>query len=179
MQLAILDRDGVINEEADDETRSPTDWKPIRGSLEAIARLNHAGWKVIVATNHPVPSPQEMDSLVRINGIMQRRVREAGGVIDTVFFCPHTTADRCSCRKPAPGLLQDISTRLRIKLTQVPFIGDALHDMLAARAAGARPILVKTGKGFGTAGMPEFDPSIPVYDDLYGAVEALIAVPPA
>jgi D-glycero-D-manno-heptose 1,7-bisphosphate phosphatase len=177
MQLVILDRDGVINEDSEQGIRSPIDWKPIRGSLEAIARLNHAGWKVVVAMNQPVLTSQDMESLVRINGVMQRRVKEAGGVIDVVFFCPHLATDHCNCRKPAPGLLLDISTRLRIRLGQVPFIGDAMHDMLAASAAGAMPILVKTGKGFGTVGMPEFDPSIPVFDDLYGAAESLIAGP--
>jgi D-glycero-D-manno-heptose 1,7-bisphosphate phosphatase len=179
MKLAILDRDGVINEESDDVIRSATDWKPVRGSLEAIARLNHAGWRVIVAINHPVHSSADIERLVWINRVMQRRVREAGGVIDAIFYCPHSAADHCSCRKPGPGLLQDISARLRIRLNHVPFIGDTLHDMQAAKAAGATPVLVKTGKGFGTVGMPEFDISIPVFDDLYGAVESLLARPEA
>jgi D-glycero-D-manno-heptose 1,7-bisphosphate phosphatase len=179
MKLAILDRDGVINEEPDEDIRSPTDWKPVRGSLEAIARLNHAGWRVVVAMNRPVHSGQDIELLTRINGIMQRRIRESGGMIEAVFFCPHPVTAHCNCHKPGPGLLLDVASRLRIRLDQVPFIGDALHDMQTATAAGARPILVKTGKGFGTVSMPEFDPAIPVYDDLYGAVEALLARPEA
>ena len=156
MQLAILDRDGVINETLDDCIASPSDWKPIRGSLEAIARLHRAGWRVVVAMNEPaIASGQlDLDTLARINAIMLRRVVDAGGVIDAVFFCPHAPQAGCACHKPQPGMLLD--------------------NIRAARAAGASPLLVKTGKGFGTAGMPELDPAIPVYDDLYSAVDRLL-----
>lgn len=176
MQLAILDRDGVINETLDDCIASPSDWKPIRGSLEAIARLHRAGWRVVVAMNEPaIASGQlDLDALARINEIMLRRVVEAGGVIDAIFFCPHAPQAGCACHKPQPGMLLDIATRLRIRLDGVPIIGDSLNDIRAARAAGASPMLLKTGKGFGTAGMPELDPDIPVYDDLYSAVDRLL-----
>lgn len=174
MQLVILNRDGVINEEMDPGIYSLADWQPIRGSLEAIARLSHAGWKVAIAMNMPLTSGADIDAQIRINSLMQRRVRESGGFIEGVFFCPHAPAEDCSCRKPRPGMLYDIANRFRVRLPQVPFIGDTLYDMQAARAAGARPVLVKTGKGFGTVGMPGFDSDIPVFDDLYGAVEALL-----
>lgn len=176
MQLAILDRDGVINEVQEDCIASPSDWKPIRGSLEAIARLHRAGWRVVVAMNAPCIADNrlDLDRHARVNETMLRQVSESGGVIDAVFFCPHAPDAGCHCHKPQPGLFTDIADRLRIRLDEVPAIGDSLSDIRAARAAGARPILVKTGKGFGTVGMPELDPDVPVYDDLYGAVDAIL-----
>jgi D-glycero-D-manno-heptose 1,7-bisphosphate phosphatase len=179
MQLAILDRDGVINEASDDCIRTPTEWRPIRGSLEAIARLNRAGWRVVVAMNQPELASGlcNLDTLARINETMQRSVKASGGVIDAVFFCPHAARDNCKCRKPAPGLLLDIANRLHIKLESVPVIGDSINDIQAAQAAGALPMLVKTGKGFGTVSLPELDPAVPVFDDLYSAVESLLGRP--
>jgi len=176
MQLVILDRDGVINEEQDGCIATPSEWKPIRGSLEAIARLHRAGWRVVVAMNEPAIASGQLglDTLARINETMLRRVAESGGVIDAVFFCPHAPQAGCRCHKPQPGLLHDIANRLRIRLDDVPAIGDSLHDIRAARSAGARPMLVKTGKGFGTVGSPQLEHDIPVYDDLYSAVDALL-----
>lgn len=179
MQVAILDRDGVINEIPDDGMRSPGEWRPIRGSLEAIARLNRAGWRVVIAVNAPELASGEcnLDTMARINDTMQRSVRASGGVIDAFFFCPHGPDDKCDCHKPAPGLLLDIARRLHIRLDSVPFIGDTLSDVQAAQAAGAIPVLVKTGRGFGTASLPDLDPAVPVFDDLYSAVESLLAGP--
>ena len=176
MQLIILDRDGVINEDSDEYIKSPTEWKPIRGSLDAIARLHRAGWRVIVATNQSgiARGLFDLDTLARIHKTMHQRVVETGGLIDAVFFCPHGPDDNCSCRKPLPGMFHDIAERLRISLEDVPAVGDSLRDIQAAAAAGARPILVKTGKGFGTVSNPELDPDVPVYDDLYSAVDALL-----
>ena len=176
MQLIILDRDGVINEDSDDFIKSPGEWQPIRGSLEAIARLHRAGWKVIVATNQSGIARRllDLDTLARIHETMHRRVIESGGLIDAVFFCPHGPDDNCDCRKPKPGLFHAIAARLRTDLQGVPAIGDSLRDIQAARSAGASPILVKTGKGFGTASNPELDHSVPVYDDLYSAVDDLL-----
>jgi D-glycero-D-manno-heptose 1,7-bisphosphate phosphatase len=176
MQLAILDRDGVINEAREGSVASPSGWKPIRGSLEAIARLHRAGWRVVVAMNEPGIAGGQLDlgMLTRVNETMLRRVVESGGVIDAVFFCPHAPDAGCRCHKPQPGLLEDIASRLRIRLEDVPAIGDSLHDIRAARSAGAQPLLVKTGKGFGTVGSPELDHDVPVYDDLYSAVDALL-----
>jgi len=176
MRLAILDRDGVINEAQDDGIRSPTEWKPIRGSLEAIARLHRAGWRVVVAMDRPGTGARQLDLdlMARVNETMKHHVAKSGGVIDAVFFCPHGPEDGCSCRKPAPGLLLDIARRLHTELDEVPVIGDSLSDIQAARAAGARPVLVKTGHGFGTAGLADLDPAVPVYEDLYQAVDDLL-----
>lgn len=176
MKLVILDRDGVINEDSDDYIKSPAEWKPIRGSLEAIARLHRAGWRVVVATNQSGISRKlfDLDTLARIHETMQRQVRDAGGMIDAVFFCPHGPDDHCDCRKPAPGMLHDIAMRLHTELTDVPAIGDSLRDIKAATAAGASPVLVKTGKGSITVNNPELDSSIPVFNDLYAAVDSLL-----
>ena len=176
MQLIILDRDGVINEDSDDYIKSPSEWSPIRGSLEAIARLHRAGWHVVVATNQSGIARQlfDLDTLARIHETMHRRVIESGGLIDAVFFCPHGPDDGCRCRKPLPGMFHDIAGRLHINLAGVPAVGDSLRDLQAAQAAGARPILVKTGKGFGTVSHPDFDRSLPVFNDLYSAVDYLL-----
>ena len=177
MQLIILDRDGVINEDSDEFIKSPVEWNPVRGSLEAIARLHRAGWRVVVATNQSGIARKlfDLDTLARIHETMHRSVIESGGLIEAVFFCPHGPDDNCNCRKPLPGMFHDIAARLHINLQGVPAIGDSLRDIQAAQAAGATPLLVKTGKGSGTVNHPDFDPSVPVYNDLYGAVDHLLA----
>jgi D-glycero-D-manno-heptose 1,7-bisphosphate phosphatase len=176
MQLVILDRDGVINEDSDDYIKSPEEWQPIPGSLAAIARLHRAGWRVIVATNQSGVARGlfSIDTLMRIHEKMYRAVSDAGGLIDAVFFCPHHPDDNCLCRKPRPGLLFDIASRLRIDLSGVPLVGDSLRDLEAARAAGATPLLVRTGKGTSTLDHPGLDPAVPVFRDLAAAVDALL-----
>ncbi len=176
MQLIILDRDGVINEDSDEFIKSPAEWVPIRGSMEAISRLHRAGWRVVVATNQSGVARKlfDLDTLARIHETMQRRVIESGGLIDAVFFCPHGPDDACSCRKPLPGMFHDLAARLHTDLQGVPAIGDSLRDIQAARAAGAEPMLVKTGKGLATVSHPDFDPQVPVFNDLYGAVGHLL-----
>ena len=178
MQLVILDRDGVINEDSAAYIKSPEEWIPIPGSLQAIARLHRAGWHVVVATNQSGLARNlfDSDTLVRIHDKMRRSITEAGGLIDAIFFCPHGPHDNCNCRKPKPGLFLDLARRLRISLHDVPAIGDSLHDLHAAKAAGARPILVRTGKG---ATIPEActaSIAVPVYDNLACAVDDLLAV---
>jgi D-glycero-D-manno-heptose 1,7-bisphosphate phosphatase len=177
MQLVILDRDGVINEDSPAYVKSPEEWIPIPGSLEAIARLHRAGWHVVVATNQSGIARRlfDPDTLVRIHEKMRRCVAEAGGHIEAIFFCPHGPHDDCNCRKPRPGLLLDIARRLRIGLQGVPAIGDSLNDVDAARAAGAYPILVKTGKGADTLAACQDSLAIPVYDSLSSTVDQLLA----
>ena len=122
MQLIILDRDGVINEDSDDFIKSPSEWSPIRGSLEAIARLHRAGWRVVVATNQSGIARKlfDLDTLARIHETMHRRVIESGGLIDAVFFCPHGPDDGCCCRKPLPGMFHDIAERLQSEDALLP-----------------------------------------------------------
>ena len=149
MKLVILDRDGTINEDSDQYIKSPSEWKPIRGSLEAIARLTQGGWRCVVATNQSgiARGLFDMATLNAIHVEMHRAVAHAGGRIDAIFFCPHAADSNCECRKPKPGLLREIASRLDVELAGVPVIGDSLRDVEAAAAVGAKPYLVLTGKG--------------------------------
>ena len=149
MKLVILDRDGTINHDSDQHIKSPAEWKPIKGSLEAIARLTQAGWRVVVATNQSGIGRGlfDMATLNAIHDTMHRAVHLAGGRIDAIFFCPHAGDSNCECRKPKPGMLLEIAKRMNVELEGVPMVGDSLRDLQAAVAAGARPVLVLTGKG--------------------------------
>lgn len=177
MKLIILDRDGVINFDSAQFIKSPDEWKPIPGSLAAIARLNQSGYRVVVATNQSGVGRGlfEMDTLNAIHEKMHKALAQVGGRIDAIFFCPHTSADNCACRKPKPGMLHEISKRFNTNLTDVPAIGDALRDLEAAVAVGAKPILVLTGKGKKTAIDPELPAGTLVFPDLAAAVAHLLA----
>jgi len=175
MSLIILDRDGVINHDSDDFIKSPAEWEPIEGSLEAIARLNYSDFRVVIITNQSgiARGLLDVEMLNRIHSKMRRMLSQVGGRIEAIIFCPHGPDDNCSCRKPKPGSYNDLAHRLRISLENVPAVGDSLRDIEAAQAAGARPILVRTGKGTATetAGIPE---GVPVYDDLATVADALL-----
>ncbi|HEX2542347.1 MAG TPA: D-glycero-beta-D-manno-heptose 1,7-bisphosphate 7-phosphatase [Caldimonas sp.] len=148
MKLVILDRDGTINEDRDDFVKSADEWVPIPGALEAIARLNHAGWHTVIATNQSGLARGLFD-MARLNAIHSRMNAELaalGGRIDAVFFCPHGPDDGCDCRKPLPGLFTRIGERYGIELAKIPAVGDSLRDVQAAATAGALPHLVRTGK---------------------------------
>jgi D-glycero-D-manno-heptose 1,7-bisphosphate phosphatase len=149
MKLVILDRDGVINEDSDDYIKSVAEWQPIPGSLEAIAKLSQAGYTVAIASNQSGIGRGlfDYDALGAMFGLLQRSVGELGGHIDLIEFCPDAPENATAMRKPAPGMLIDLAKRLQIPLDGVPFVGDSLSDVQAARAAGARPFLVLTGKG--------------------------------
>jgi D-glycero-D-manno-heptose 1,7-bisphosphate phosphatase len=149
MKLVILDRDGTINIDSDQHIKSPAEWKPIKGSLEAIARLTQDGWRIVVATNQSGIGRGlfDMATLNAIHDTMHRAVHQAGGRIDAIFFCPHAGDSSCECRKPKPGMLLEIARRMNVELEGVPMVGDSLRDLQAAAAAGAKPVLVLTGKG--------------------------------
>ena len=177
MPLVILDRDGVINEDSDAYIKSPAEWLPIPGSLEAIARLNYAGFRVVVATNQSGIARGLFD-MAELNAIHQRlhaTLARLGGQLDGIYFCPHGPDDGCGCRKPRPGLLQEIAARHGIDLDGVPVIGDSLRDIEAARAVGATPFLVRTGKGSQAEGQLPASWGVAVFDDLAQAAEALVA----
>ena len=148
VKLVILDRDGTINEDRDDFVKSPGEWVPIPGALDAIARLNHAGWRVVVASNQSGLGRGlfDMAALNAIHVKLNAELAARGGRIDAYFFCPHAPGENCSCRKPLPGLLLDIGMRFGADLANVPVIGDSLRDLQAAAAAGSEPHLVRTGK---------------------------------
>jgi D-glycero-D-manno-heptose 1,7-bisphosphate phosphatase len=146
MKLIILDRDGTINEDRDDFVKSPDEWVPIPGSLEAIARLNHAGWHTVVATNQSGLARRlfDMSALNAIHAKMHRAVAEVGGRIDAVFFCPHGPDDGCSCRKPAPGMVKAACAELDVDPARCVVVGDIGADVEAAAAAGAVGIMIPT-----------------------------------
>ncbi|MBL8489315.1 MAG: D-glycero-beta-D-manno-heptose 1,7-bisphosphate 7-phosphatase [Rhodocyclaceae bacterium] len=168
MKLVILDRDGVINHDSDLFIKSPEEWRPVPGSLDAIARLNQWGFRVVVATNQSGIGRGlfDMDTLNAIHERMHKAVAQAGGRIDAVFFCPHTNADHCACRKPKAGMLREIALRFNTDLAGVPAVGDSLRDLQAALAVEAQPILVQTGKGKKTAADPELPAHTLVFPDL-------------
>lgn len=175
MSLIILDRDGVINHDSDDFIKSPAEWEPIDGSLEAIARLNYAGYRVVVITNQSGVARDllSIETLNRIHSKMRRMAAQVGGKIEAVLFCPHGPDADCDCRKPSPGAFQELAQRLRLDLTGVPAIGDSARDLNAARAAGCQPILVRTGKGAATE-TDGVDEDVAIYDDLAAAADALL-----
>lgn len=175
--LLILDRDGVINQDSENYIRTVGEWSPIRGSLEAIARLNHVGFRVVIATNQSGIAKKlfDIETLNRIHQKMQRQLAELGGSVEAIFFCPHQAKDDCDCRKPRPGMLVDIGKRLRTTMIGVPMIGDTSRDIAAARAVGARPILVRTGNGEQTLEAEQDLGELEVFEDLAAAADALIA----
>jgi D-glycero-D-manno-heptose 1,7-bisphosphate phosphatase len=177
MKLIILDRDGVINQDSAQFIKSPEEWRPIAGSLEAIARLNQWGYRVVVATNQSGIGRGlfDMDTLNAIHDKMNRAVAQAGGRIDSIFFCPHAADSTCECRKPRPGMLLEIAVRYNVELKGVPAVGDSLRDLEAAQAVGATPILVLTGKGQKTRDDPRLPEGIQVFPDLAAVAGALTA----
>ena len=168
MKLIILDRDGVINEDSDLYIKSAAEWRPLKGAADAIARLNHAGYRVAVATNQSGIGRGlfDMATLNAMHEKMHKIVAQAGGRIDAVFYCPHKDDDKCACRKPKPGMLLDIARRFNIDIRSVPCVGDAVRDMQAGAQAGCKLVLVKTGKGQRTLAAGGLPDGVAVYDDL-------------
>ena len=148
MKLIILDRDGTINADRDDFVKTPEEWQPLPGALEAIARLNHAGWHVVIASNQSGLGRGLFDvaALNAIHARMYKMLAAAGGRVDAVFYCPHSPEESCQCRKPLPGLFEQIGARFGVPLKGVPTAGDSLRDLQAGVAAGCEPHLVLTGK---------------------------------
>ncbi|MEY4563595.1 MAG: hypothetical protein RLZZ618_2872 [Pseudomonadota bacterium] len=178
MNLIILDRDGTINEDRDDYVKSADEWVPLPGALEAIARLNHAGWNTVVATNQSGLGRGlfDMAALNAMHSKMNTLLAKVGGRIDAVFFCPHNPEESCDCRKPMPGLFEQIGERYGVDLHNVPVVGDTLRDLQAGVAVGCKPHLVRTGKGRHTedADVLHNVPGTTVHDDLAGFAEYLI-----
>ena len=148
MKLVILDRDGTINEDSADYIKSAQEWQPLPGALDAIARLNHAGWHVVVATNQSGLGRGLFDvaALNAMHAKMHSMLAAVGGRIDAVFYCPHGPEESCNCRKPAPGLFEQIAERYGMPLTGMPSAGDSARDLVAAVAVGCEPHAVLTGK---------------------------------
>ena len=176
MKLVILDRDGVINFDSAQFIKSPSEWKPIPGSLEAIARLNQAGYRVVVATNQSGVGRGlfDMDTLNAIHGKMHRAAQAVGARIDAVFYCPHAADSACDCRKPKPGMFERIASCYNIDLAGTPSIGDSLRDLQAAVAVGGKPLLVLTGKGEKTRAEDHLPEGTLIFPDLAAAVDHLL-----
>lgn len=176
MKLIILDRDGVINYDSPHFIKSPEEWKPIPGSIEAIARLTQADYRVVVATNQSGigRSLFDMETLNAIHSKMHKAVNQGGGRIEAIFYCPATAESNSPYRKPSPGMFEEIGERMNVSLAGVPAVGDSLRDLEAAVAVGAQPILVLTGKGEKTRDM-DLPGGTRVFDDLAAVARELAA----
>jgi D-glycero-D-manno-heptose 1,7-bisphosphate phosphatase len=176
MKLIILDRDGVINQDSAAFIKGPDEWKPIPGSVDAIARLTQSGYRVVVATNQSGVGRGlfDMATLNAVNSKMHKVVSQAGGRIEAIFYCPDTAESDSPYRKPNPGMFVEIGERLATALEDVPAVGDSLRDLEAAAAVRARPILVLTGKGAKTLEQGGLPDGTQVYPDLAAVVAALV-----
>ena len=180
MKLLILDRDGTLNRSRDDYVASPEEWEPLPGALEAVARLNQEGWRLVLAPNQSGIGRGlfDMAALNAIHAKMNRALAAVGGRIEAVFFCPHAPEDDCDCRKPAPGMFRQISQRLGVPPAQMLAAGDSVRDAQAAHAAGCQPHLILTGQSAMhrndslPIGLP---PGTQVHADLAAFADAVLA----
>jgi D-glycero-D-manno-heptose 1,7-bisphosphate phosphatase len=174
--LVVIDRDGVINEDSDDFIKSVAEWHPIAGSLEAIAALHRAGWRVAVVTNQSGVGRGLYDeaTLGAIHDHMRAQVVAAGGELAGIYYCPHLPTAGCDCRKPKPGMFRALERELQLSVAGAPYIGDRLSDVEAADAVGARPMLVRTGTGAAAEALLGTR-RVPVFDDLAAAADSLLA----
>lgn len=175
-KLIILDRDGVINFDQKSFIKSPSEWVPIEGSLEAISRLNQADYRVVIATNQSgiARGLYDLSTLNAINQKMHTAALAVGAEIESIFFCPHSASENCDCRKPRPGMFHAISKRYDIKLKGVPSVGDSLRDLQASFIAGCTPYLVLTGKGKSTLENGGLPPGTIACPDLAAVVDHLL-----
>ncbi|MGV8803844.1 MAG: D-glycero-beta-D-manno-heptose 1,7-bisphosphate 7-phosphatase [Polaromonas sp.] len=180
MKLVILDRDGTINSDSDEFVKAPEEWLALPGALEAIARLTHAGWHVVIASNQSGLGRGLFDvtALNAMHAKMLRLLALQGGRIDAIFYCPHTAEDDCACRKPKPGLFEQIGNRFGVPLKGVPTVGDSVRDVVAGASVGCEPHLVLTGKsaGYSNAAPPEGLPAgTQIHRDLSAFADFLLA----
>jgi D-glycero-D-manno-heptose 1,7-bisphosphate phosphatase len=183
-KLVILDRDGTINQDSDEYVKSADEWVPLPGALEAIARLNHAGWHVVVASNQSGLGRGLFDvaALNAMHTKMHKLLAAAGGRVDAVFYCPHSPEESCGCRKPLPGLYEQIGERYGMDLQGVHTVGDSLRDLQAGAAVGCATHLVYTGKGEklkGQALPPDYPAGTRAHADLGAFADWLLAQPDA
>jgi D-glycero-D-manno-heptose 1,7-bisphosphate phosphatase len=190
MKLLILDRDGTLNRSRDDYVASPDEWEALPGALEAVARLNHGGWRVVLATNQSGIGRGlfEMTELNAIHAKMHRALAAVGARVDAIFFCPHAPEDGCDCRKPAPGLFQQVAVRFAVPVGGIPVAGNAVRHVQAAAAAGCQPHLLLSGQSEHLRGrvgdgdpatlaalVPDLPPGTRVHEDLSAFADWLLA----
>ncbi len=181
-KLVIIGRDGILNQFREDHIKEPSEWVSVPGAMEAVSRLNHAGWHVVVATNQ-AGIGRGMIDMASVNAVHARMIQElqaAGARIDAVFFCPHTPEENCACRKPLPGMVLDIGKRYGVDLDKVQMVGDTLRDLQTAQAAGCSPHLVRSGRAAELAdgqlqAMLEQVPGTQVHADLAAFANHLLA----
>lgn len=171
----ILDRDGVINQDSEQFIRSVAEFRPLAGSLDAIARLKQAGWAVAVCTNQSGVGRglYTMTTLNAIHAHLRALLAEHGTTVDGIYACPHLPDAGCNCRKPRPGMLLQAASELQLDLSASYMVGDASRDLDAGRAAGARPVLVRTGKGRHTLASGAAT-DVPVFDSLQTFTDSLL-----
>lgn len=179
MTYIILDRDGVINEDSDEYIKSLDEWIPIEGSLDAMAKLYHAGYRIIVLTNQSgiARGYFSLETLNAMHDKLQALLGKRGAKVEAIFYCPHGPNDTCDCRKPKPGLFHQAAKTFALDLNGVLAVGDSWRDIEAAQAAGASPVLVKTGKGQQTASKHKQDlleSEVPIFDNLASFVDSLL-----
>ena len=179
MKIVILDRNGTLNEHREDFVKSDIEWMPLPGALEAVARLNHAGWHVVIASNQSGLGRGLFDvaSLNAMHAKMHKMLAAVGGRIEAVFYCPHSPDENCDCRKPKPGLFIQIGERFGVDLAHIPVAGDSLRDLQAGAAAGCETHLLLTGMGAARRGAPlppEYPPNTRVHEDLSAFVDFLL-----
>ncbi|MBQ0933012.1 D-glycero-beta-D-manno-heptose 1,7-bisphosphate 7-phosphatase [Ideonella sp. 4Y16] len=180
-KLIIIGRDGILNRFRDDHVKDPAEFEPLPGALQAVARLNHAGWHVVVATNQ-AGIGRGMIDMAAVNAVhrhMMKLLAAQGGRLDAIFFCPHAPEDDCACRKPLPGMMREIGERYGVDLATVPMVADTLRDLQAAQAAGCRPHLVRTGRAalVHEAELAQWQQTVPgtvVHADLAALAEHLL-----
>ncbi|RTZ44723.1 D-glycero-beta-D-manno-heptose 1,7-bisphosphate 7-phosphatase [Candidimonas sp. SYP-B2681] len=177
MKLAIIDRDGVINEDSDEYIKSPDEWIALPGSLEAIARLSRANWRVVIASNQSgiARGLFSMGTLNLIHAKLRRELAHVGGSVDAIFICPHGPDDGCACRKPLHGMYLDIARRYDVSLKNVPSVGDSLRDLQAAVAAGCAPWLVLTGNGKKTWDKGDLPAGTQIRENLAAVVDSWLS----
>lgn len=176
IKLVILDRDGTINRAGDQSVKSPEEWVPLPGALEAIGRLNHAGYHVVLASNQSGLGRGLLDmaALNAFHDAMTKALARVGARLDAIFYCPHAPDEACHCRKPEPGLLEQIGERYGVSLEGVPFVGDSVRDAQAAEAAGAQPHLVLTGRHAAHDPAAPLPPGFPVHTRVHVDLSAFV-----
>lgn len=180
MKLLILDRDGTLNATRDDFVTTPDDWEPLPGALEAVAKLNQAGWRTVIVSNQSGIGRGLLDmaNLNAIHNKMNKALAAVGGRVETVFFCPHVPADLCTCRKPASGLFLQIQERFGVPIQGVPVAGDSVIDAQAACAVGCEPHLLMTGNSMACRDgnlPPGLPPGTYVHTDLSAFADFILA----
>lgn len=176
MKFIILDRDGVINFDSEHYIKSPDEWHAIPGSLEAIADLNRAGYRVLVATNQSgvARGYYDLETLNLIHEKFMRELAAVGGYVDEIFFCPHHPDDHCQCRKPKPGLFDKIKEKYQFDFANTYYVGDSASDIEVALAAGCKPVLVLTGNGEKTRQKFADAALLPVFPNLAAVVQSIL-----